>query len=48
MVVGKALEYYMPESTNAFVGDLSVVQVVYIVASIVIVITGLGQMVLRH
>ena len=48
IVIGKAIEFYVPESTSAFVGDLSMVQVVYIVASIIIVITGLGQMVLRN
>lgn len=48
VVLGKMIEYYVPESTSAFVGDLSMVQVVYIVASIIIVITGIGQVVLRH
>ncbi len=48
LLAGKAIEFYFPEATGAFVADLTLVQVIYIVGGIVIVITALGQMVLRH
>ena len=37
--------YYM---VNGLVADLTLVQVIYILGAIIIVITALGQMVLRH
>ncbi|MBI5836118.1 MAG: hypothetical protein HZB25_02625 [Candidatus Eisenbacteria bacterium] len=48
LVVGKAIEFYFPEATGAFVADLTLVQVIYILGAIIVVITALGQMVLRH
>jgi hypothetical protein len=48
MVTGKAIEFYFPEATGAFVADLTLVQVIYILGGVLIVIVALGQMVLRH
>jgi hypothetical protein len=48
LVAGKAVEYFYPEATGAFVADMTVVQVIYILGAVIVVITALGQMVLRH
>ncbi len=48
LVAGKAIEFFFPEATGAFVADLTLVQVVYILGGVIVVITALGQMALRH
>ena len=48
VVIGKAIEYYFPAATGGIVGDMTVVQIIYIVGRVIIAITTLGEMVLRH
>ena len=48
VIIGKAIEYYFPQATGGIVGDMNLVQIIYIVAGVIIAITILGQMVLRH
>ena len=48
LATGKAIEYFFPEATGSIVANLSLVQVVYILGGVIVVITALGQMVLRH
>ncbi|HVP40063.1 MAG TPA: hypothetical protein VMS93_12865 [Candidatus Saccharimonadales bacterium] len=48
MVAAKGIQYFFPEATGPFVADLTLVQVVYILGGVVIAITALGQMALRH
>ena len=48
LVSAKVVEYYFPQATGGIVGDMTLVQVIYIVGAIIVVITALGQMVLRH
>ena len=48
VVAGQAIGFYFPQTTTGIVGDLSAVQIVYIVGGVLIAISGLGQMVLRH
>ena len=48
MVLCKAIEFYFPQAMGEIVGGMSIAQILYIVSGIVIAITIVGQMVLRH
>ncbi len=46
VATGKAIEFFYPEATGAFVADLTLPQVVYIVGAMLVIIVSFGQMVL--
>ena len=48
MLTSKAIEFYYPQAMGGLVGDMTVVQILYIDSGIVIAITIVGQMVMRH
>ena len=48
LVTAKAIEFYFPQAMGEVVADMNIIQILYVVSGIVIAITVVGQMVLRH
>lgn len=48
LVTAKAIEFYFPQAMGEVAADMNIVQILYVVSGIVIAITIVGQMVLRH